>query len=297
MPNPIVLWWPVVSANVGLALAQTANNQVAFQSAGVANIDVQTQQNLLFAQSAGISSVNVQTQSLAALFSTSAYTPTFVVTPDLNTSQQLVLQINPDIGLATDCSTVTIEDGTPTYNPATDENPTGYNPEGATDSATRAKRSQLDLWFCMRPWTAAGAGETIFPTTQDGDLIPWMFTEPLPSQGIYQIFMIGAPVGTDYNLYKLNTLPEFAENATGWYVTSLGAVLDCGYINCFNTKRRNYLNGVKCGNCDKSFIAFSATADNMRAALNLLDFPLAISYFDELEKECAKIGCKCGCSK
>jgi hypothetical protein len=54
---------------------------------------------------------------------------------------------------------------------------------------------------------------------------------------------------------------------------------------------------VKCGNCDKSFIAFSATADNMRAALNLLDFPLAISYFDELEKECAKIGCKCGCSK
>ena len=260
------------------------------------NIDVQTQQNLLFTQSAGISSVNVQTQSLANFLSTSAYTPTFVVTPDLNTSQQLVLEINPDIGLATDCSTVTIEDGTPTYNLATGQYPTGYNPEGATDSATRAKRSQLDLWFCMRAWDANGVGQTILPTTQDGDLIPWFFTQPLLSQGIYQIFMIGAPAGTDYNLYKLNTLPEFAENALGWYVTTLGVVLDCGYINCFNTKRRNYLNGVKCGNCDKSFIAFSAMADRMNAALNLLDFPLAVSLFDELEKECAKIGCKCKCS-
>ena len=202
------------SATVGVAItnAQTANNQVAFQSAGVANIGVQTQQNSLFTQSAGISSVNVQTQSLANFLSTSGLTSTFVITPDINTAQVLVLEINPDIGLATDCSTFTVEDGTPTYNPTTGENPTGYNPEGATDNPNRAKRSQIDLWFCMRPVDSNGVvGQTIFPPTQDGDLIPWFFTQPLQTQGIYQIFMIGAPAGTNYNLWKLNTLPEYAE--------------------------------------------------------------------------------------
>ena len=285
------------TAGVSITQAQTADNQAPFTVAGVADIFGQTQSKDVFSQSASVGVAFGQTQSNFTFSKTAAFTPYFFVTPDPNAPQSLVLQISQEIGLATDCSTVTISDGTPTYDPDTEANPTGYNPESATVDPLRPKRSALDLWFCMREWTKDGVGETIFPTTQDGDLTPWTFTQPLINQGIYQLFMIGVPVGTDYAIYQLQTLPEYAANTPGWFVASVGAVLDCGYINCFNTKRRNYLNGIKCGKCDKGFQKFAGKNDSMNAALALLDFPLAIGYFDELEKECAKIGCKCGCSK
>jgi len=286
------------STTVGVAItnAATANNQVPVQSAGIGSATPVTYNNALQLQTAGLGNGYASTQSNSTFSATNAFTPHFTVTPDPDSSKTLVLVINPAIELATDCSSVTIADATPTYDP---DDPTlypgGYNPEDAADDPFRAKRSEVELWFCYRIWTARGPLATYFPATQHGTDDPWEFTQGLVTPAMYQLFMIAAPLGTDYELHKIDTLPEFAANMPGWYVTSVGTVLDCPLINCYNTKRRTYLDGIKCGKCDKGYAKFRATYNRMIAALNILDFPSAYVEYADLGVECAKIGCNCGC--
>jgi len=286
------------STTVGVAItnAATANNQAPVQSAGIGNSYPVTYNNALQVQTAGIGGGYASTQSNSTFSGTAAFTPHFTVTPDPDSSKLLKLVINPAIELTTDCSSVTIADATPTYDPDNPNlYPNGYNPEDATANPYRAKRSEVELWFCYRIWTAEGPLATYFPPTQNGTLTPWTFTQGLVTPAMYQIFMIAAPLGTDYELHKIDTLPEFAANMPGWYVTSVGTVLDCPFINCYNTKRRTYLDGIKCGKCDKGYAKFRAAYNRMIAALDVLMFDLAYPEYVELGKECIKIGCNCGC--
>jgi hypothetical protein len=287
----------VSTGGVARGFPVTTQTGTFLNSCGVGQSFGVTTQTGTFLQTGTVAQKFSVTPALRMLFTTGGIVKTFFTTPNPATDKQLVLQINPEIGIATDCSSFEIEDATPTYDPDTEANPTGYNPEAASFSPYRAKRSELDLWVVWRIWTTDGP-VTYFPTTQDGSLIPWTATVATDIQGIYQIFIIGAPVGTDYTIWRgLQTLPEYAAASPDWYETSVGtAATDCGLTNCLNQKRRAFLDGVKCGEgCDDGYVEFWGIYQTMNSLLALGQYPEAVVEYEKLKVICAEAGCACGC--
>jgi hypothetical protein len=245
------------------------------------------------------------TTSATPIVQTAGKAVVFVVTPDLSTPRQLV----PKIGVLdfdTNQTTVEVPDATGEYNAST--NPGGYNPESSSTDPFRPKRSQVNLWTVYRIWSKYGS-ETQTPVSQaeQGD-VSYVYTLTFPTEvvgsetvvigGIYEVILIAAPVGEDYDAdyYGDPNLASTAAEVPDWYVTSVGVMVDPVVTNCLNRKRYEFLQGVMCGTCDGDYLLFYSDYVGMLAAMEVEDWPTAIDLYNKLKNQCSgDSNSSCGC--
>lgn len=298
--------------------------QIVFRTSGFAKAYVSTISNNPFVLTSGAASafftttatfpVVYTTPNSVAFFATTSNNPiiktagqavTFVVTPDPNAPKELVLKIGT-LDFDSSGLFVDVPDATGEYNATT--NPGGYNPEADATNPYRPKRSQVKLWTVYKIWDVAGYGNlTQTPDSQAEEndvnyVYPLYFPtedvagETLPIKGIYQIILIAAPVGEDYNDWIGNTnLYDIADQYPDWYVTSVGVMVDQDVLNCLNRKRYAFLQGVMCGKCDDDYLHFYSDYVGMLNAMEIQDWPSAIDFYNKLKTQCSETNSSCGC--
>jgi len=247
------------------------------------------------------------------VFASSSQAVAFLTTVFTGTQRDLVLKIGT-LDIATDQSNVTVPDDTGTYDPNDPAlNPGGYNPEDAGTEEFRPKRSEVHLWTVFRlhsRTTAEGYGEnTITPSTQTPEDDPnYEYTLFLPTEvdadgnaipigGIYEIVLIAAPLTEDYTDYIGNTnLYNIAKQYPGWYVTSVGVLIDSAVINCIQNMRYKYLQAVMCGKCDDEYPILYAYYVGMLEAMNVQEWARADEFYKKIKDVCASNdACSCNC--
>jgi hypothetical protein len=230
-------------------------------------------------------------------FATTGVKSIFPVTQPLDTSKLLKLQFGEFV-LSSDYSTIEAVDNTGVYSV---DNPGGYSPDGSTPDINRAKRSQVDLYLAYRIWNSSGTiPDTIFPVTTNPTLTPWEYTLPIETQGVYQFFIIAAPLGTPYQsiVNKGNSIYQFAQNQQGWFTTTALIITDADIINCINKKRYQFLESIICGDCDTKYLEMYALFIGAENAFELATTDSIIEgqlLLDQLREECIKENCNCNC--
>jgi hypothetical protein len=250
------------------------------------------------------------TTSNDAIVTTSGTAVVFVVTPDQNSLKSLILKIGTLV-FDTNQTTVDVPDATGEYDAAT--NPGGFAPEVGPDPVpSRPKRSQVNLWTVYRIWSKEPATQygsnTQTPISQaDEAEVPYIYTLTFPTEvvngetvvisGIYQLILIAAPLGADYDTkYFGNTnLATLATQLPDWYETSVGVMVDPAVTNCLNRKRYEFLLQVMCGKCDEDYLLFYSDYVGMLAAMEIQDWPTAIDLYNKLKNQCSEIDCSCSC--
>jgi hypothetical protein len=116
--------------------------------------------------------------------------------------------------------------------------------------------------------------------------------------GVYEVILIAAPVGEDYDAdyYGDPNLASTAAEVPDWYVTSVGVMVDPVVTNCLNRKRYEFLQGVMCGICDGDYLLFYSDYVGMLAAMEVQDWPTAIDLYNRLKNQCSgNSNSSCGC--
>jgi hypothetical protein len=250
------------------------------------------------------------TTSTAPIVKTSGTAVAFVVTPDLNSLKSLILKIGTLV-FDTNQTTVDVPDATGEYDAAT--NPGGYAPEAAPAPVpSRPRRSQVNLWTVYRIWSKEPATQygsnTQTPVSQaEQDEVPYIYTLTFPTEvvngetvvisGIYQLILIAAPLGQDYDTKYFGnpSLADIATQLPDWYQTSVGVMVDTAVANCLNRKRYEFLQGVMCGRCDEDYLLFYSDYVGMLAAMEVQDWPTAIDLYNKLKTQCSETDSSCGC--
>lgn len=244
-------------------------------------------------------------------FVTSSKSVAFLTTVYTGTPRDL----KPKIGtleVATDGTFVVVPDATGEYNPAEpNENPGGYNPESEPTEQYRPKRSEVWLWTVYRIRSrseADGYGKnTQTPSSQaeQGD-VDYEYTltlpteineesgEALPVTGLYEIILIAAPNTEDYANYIGNTnLYDIAAQYPGWYVTSVGIMLDDAVANCITDMRYKYLQAVMCGKCDDTYPELYAYYVGMLESMAVYEWDRATEFYEKIKAMCTSDECSC----
>lgn len=285
----------------------TTNGVPIFLSASRAVSFLNTINSTPLFLSASKREVFVTTTNSSPLFLTTSQSVVFLVTPDTNTTKLLV----PKIGTLTFDSGQTyveVPDATGEYNATT--NTGGYNPNGDPPVAGRPARDEVFLWTVYRIWSkpeSEGYGvNTQTPTTQpDETEDPYNYTltfptetineETTPIRGIYEIIMMAVPDTLFYSDYVGDeTLAVRAKEYPGWYVTSVGVMVDPDVINCLNNKRYQFLQGVMCGKCDEEYLNFYGIYVGMNNAMEVQEWDRAVEFYEKLKEICA-CESSCGC--
>jgi hypothetical protein len=296
--------------------------QVVFRTSGFAKAYVSTISNNPFVLTSGAASAFFATTATfpvvytapnsVAFFATTSNQPiiktagqavTFVVTPDPNAPKELVLKIGT-LDFDSSGLFVDVPDATGEYNAST--NPGGYTPEADSTNPYRPKRSQVKLWTVYKVWDVYGnATQTPDSQAEENDVdyvYPLYFPteeiagETLPIKGIYQIILIAAPVGENYEDWIGNeNLYDVADQYPDWYVTSVGTMVDQEVLNCLNRKRYAFLQEVMCGRCDEGYLAFYSDYVGMLNAMEIQDWPSAIDFYNKLKTQCSETNSSCGC--
>jgi hypothetical protein len=296
--------------------------RLVFRTSGFAKAYVSTISNNPFALTSGAASAFFATTATfpvvytapnsVAFFATTNNQPviktagqavTFVATPDPNAPKELVLKIGT-LDFDSSGLFVDVPDATGEYNAST--NPGGYTPEADSTNPYRPKRSQVKLWTVYKVWDVYGdATQTPDSQTEENDVdyvYPLYFPteevagETLPIKGIYQIILIAAPVGENYEDWIGNeNLYDVANQYPDWYVTSVGTMVDQEVLNCLNKKRYAFLQEVMCGRCDEGYLAFYSDYIGMLNAMEIQDWPSAIDFYNKLKTQCSETNSSCGC--
>jgi hypothetical protein len=244
------------------------------------------------------------TTSNAPIVKTAGTAVVFVVTPDPNIPRELVPRIGTLV-FNTNQTTVDVPDATGEYNAVT--NPGGYTPEADATNPYRPKRSQVNLWTVYRIWNVYGSATQTPVSQADEGEAPYIYTLTFPTEevnnesvtirGIYQLILIAAPIGADYdtNYFGNTNLADIAAQLPDWYVTSVGVMVDSIVTNCLNRRRYEFLQGVMCGKCDEDYLLFYSDYVGMLAAMEVQDWPTAIDLYNKLKTQCSETDSSCGC--
>ena len=158
------------------------------------------------------------------------------------------LIVRPEIdSITSTCTQAVIGDGTGVYDPGDPtENPGGYAPDGQS-TATRPSEEEVQLWIVYRQSDATlGWIDTVPATQPDAEDIPFSTPislldgsgDPKPD-GIYQVFLIVAPIGVSYATYyalysaDLIAFIEFAQ--ANWAVGAVPLFANCDSVSCTNS--------------------------------------------------------------
>lgn len=251
--------------------------------------------------------VFVTTTNSTPVFLTNSQAIVFLVTPDTGTTKLLVPKIG-DLTFDSGQTYVEVPDATGEYNATT--NPGGYKPNGDPYEDGRPARDEVFLWTVYRIWSkpeSEGYGvNTQTPTTQpDETEDPYNYTltfptetineETTPIRGIYEIIMMAVPDTLFYSDYVGDeTLAVRAKEYPGWYVTSVGVMVDPDVINCLNNKRYQFLQGIMCGKCDEEYLHFYGIYVGMLNAMEVQEWDRAVEFYEKLKELCACVS-ECGC--
>jgi len=201
------------------------------------------------------------------------------------------LILTPGItSIATDCTSISLYDNTGVY-PVTEG---GYTSEIDVPTATRPRRSEIQLWLVLRLWNADGTFTEIRPDTQTGLADPWTFVQGLAKDGIYQIFLLGPYLSEEWTDWAYQDVVSYAQ--TYWYAGSITALVACDAINCVNDARYRLAKAILCGECEteewvrkravlRTIISNVALGNNVEAAKQLVT----------LTAMCEDENCKCNC--
>lgn len=250
-----------------------------------------------FFETTGFKSIFPITISTNPFFATTGVKQIFPVTQSLDTSKLLKLRFGT-FDLASDYVTVTAYDATGEYSSS---NPGGYNLPDDPDDENRAKRGQVDLYLAYRIWeNSTTIPNVVFPVDTNPTLNPWEYTLPIETKGVYQFYIIAAPVGTPYaDVYgRGDSIFDFAANEPGWYSTTAPMIIDDEVFVCINRKRYQFLESVMCGDCDNKYLEMYGL---LVGALNAFDIGTTDAYqqgmamIEKLKEECAAENCNCNC--
>jgi len=270
------------------------NRNPFFETSKEIGVFPSTISNNAFFESSGVARSFARTVGDTAFFATYGVKIVLPVVLPNDTSKTLKLKFGT-LDIASDLSTISIVDDTGEYNATT--NPGGYNPEADPVDINRAKRSEVDLWLAYRVWTDTTTPNTIFPTPADPTVNPWEYVLPVEYSGIFQLFMIAAPVGKSFaDVQALgNSVYEYATQQIEWYSGSNGIIADPDVINCINRARYAFLESVMCGNCDEGYLELYSKYVGAQNALDAGLFSEASALVLEIKEECSKLNCNCNC--
>ena len=275
-----------------------ANNQPFFETTGIKSVFPNISSSNPFFETTGYKSVFPGIISGNPFFETTGYKTIFPVSQTLDTSKLLKLQFG-DFTLASNYETIIASDNTGEYNSET--NPGGYNPPLDAPDINRAKREEVDLYLVYRVWESSSAiPNTVFPSTYNPTVTPWEYTLAIESRGVYQMYMIAAPLGTDYSFMEGlgNSIYEFARNEPGWFATSAAVAIDDEIFNCVNKKRYQFLESIMCGDCNEDYLEVYGL---LVGALNAFELGTDEAYIqgmtliEKLKEICGKENCNCSC--
>lgn len=260
--------------------------------------------NSAFFQRGSISQATFNTIFAAPIFQSSSTSVSMFNTIETGAVKLLQLKIG-DLVFNSGQTQVVVPDATGVYNAST--NPGGYNPDGDPPVPGRPERGDVDLWTVYRLWTHTGKITQTPDAQPDPTLDPYEYTltfptendennNPVPKRGLYEIILIAAPTGTDYNAYKgYDDLAEFAAEAEDWYETGVGVMNDPVVSNCLNKKRYEFLQGVMCGRCDEDYLELYSIYVGMLAAMEAQQWIDAESFYEQLKEKCSSSSLSCNC--
>jgi hypothetical protein len=261
--------------------------------------------------------VFVSTPDISAFVATNTPFQAFVTT--FGPQQTYDLTLVPAItSQSSDCTLITFQDDTGEY----PESESGYQPvDGDNDLPDRARRNQVQLWAVFERWGLDGNDidgyvanpvETITPSVQNNN-DPWSFSWSPPTQGVFKIYLIGAPISENYANYLNNAnVILIAQTTPDWFISNLIFTVDCEINNCVNDARRRLVDARMCGKCetkewqDKRALQSTylynlalantnpVTSDERNISNQFMFKALIIRK--ALEELCKDNGCKCNCS-
>jgi hypothetical protein len=100
----------------------------------------------------------------------------------------------------------------------------------------------------------------------------------------------------DYSTYRgAINLYEIAEQFPGWYLDSVGILVDDDLINCIIRMRYEFLQQVMCGKCPDEYLETYGIYVSMMNAIDIQEWASAVTLYNKLKEMCATIDCSCGC--
>jgi hypothetical protein len=100
----------------------------------------------------------------------------------------------------------------------------------------------------------------------------------------------------DYTTYRgAINLYEIAEQFPGWYLDSVGILVDDDLINCIIRMRYEFLQQVMCGKCPDEYLETYGIYVSMMNAIDIQEWASAVTLYNKLKEMCATIDCSCGC--
>jgi hypothetical protein len=100
----------------------------------------------------------------------------------------------------------------------------------------------------------------------------------------------------DYSTYRGATnLYEIAEQYPGWYLTSVGILVDDELINCIVRMRYEFLQQVMCGKCPDEYLQVYGLYVAMINAIDIKEWTSAVTLYNTIKERCATWDSSCGC--
>ena len=127
----------------------------------------------------------------------------------------------------------------------------------------------------------------------------WIYEAPLGNADINDTLYSSYSLNTEtaeYSQYKgLDNLYEIASQYAGWYVTSVGILIDELLVNCITRMRYEFLQQVMCGKCPEGYLETYAIYVGMLNAMDIQDWATAVVFYNKLKEICAATESSCGC--
>jgi hypothetical protein len=293
-----------------------AFNYLFFDTPGRPTAFVSTPDQPVFVETSGLPTAFFGTPFLPAFVDTTGRPTAFVSTPDQPAFMQtagrptafvttfgtdvdkiLVLKFGT-VTIESDCSSVTFTDGTGTA-PA---DPTGYFAESGTGNnpLEQPKRSEVDLWYVWSYYDGSGVEILQFPDVQNGSAssfqVPTTDDDGVVVSGIYKLYLVAVPTGTDYNEYKGDPVVVSGE-IDGWFVSEAGVLVDCAVNECVNRARWERVKALMTGgNCTEEYPLYYTIINGITQSLRILDYASALKGYKRLVALCnGGEDCGCGC--
>jgi hypothetical protein len=100
----------------------------------------------------------------------------------------------------------------------------------------------------------------------------------------------------DYSTYRgMTNLYEIAEQYPGWYLTSVGILVDDELVNCIVRMRYEFLQQVMCGKCPDEYLEVYGLYVSMINAIDIKEWTSAVTLYNTIKERCATWDSSCGC--
>jgi hypothetical protein len=100
----------------------------------------------------------------------------------------------------------------------------------------------------------------------------------------------------DYSTFQGNpALDTIAKETPGWYIDTVGILLDNKMINCINRMRYEFLQQVMCGKCYDEYLEIYSLYTGMINAIDIQEWANAVALYNKIKQMCDSFeqGCNC----